>query len=227
MAPVSDLDPIVPAKHPAVELLVDYAAGAMFEAEALTIALHLDACPSCRQAADLALATGGALLNEIDPAYVPLALLQVTLQEIDEHAPAVTAGKLAGTVPAYARQWPARLRAHLAGRWPRRWRLMPAGFRGLRIPTEGDAARLWMIKMPGGKGPPRHRHREVEWTLVVEGGFTDESGTYAPGDFCYMGKGDIHSMMADPEGCTCLIVTRINPEYLTLKGKLAAPLIKL
>jgi hypothetical protein len=34
-------------------------------------------------------------------------------------------------------------------------------------------------------------------------------------------------MMADPEGCTCLIVTRINPEYLTLKGKLAAPLIKL
>ena len=222
-----DLDHIAPTHHPAAELLIDYASGAMFEAEALAIALHLDLCPDCRRAADVALATGGAFFEAIHPAHVRLALFQVTLQEVDGQPRDAVPDTEIGSAPPYAQQWPARLRAHLARRRPRRWRLMPEGFRALRIPTEGVEARLWVVKMPGGKGPPRHRHRADEWSLVLEGGFTDESGSYAPGDFCYMGTGDVHTMIADPEGCICLILMRTNPQYLTLKGKLAAPLIRL
>lgn len=84
------------------------------------------------------------------------------------------------------------------------------------------------MKAPGGRGPLRHRHVTDEWTVVLEGGFTDETGTYAAGDFAYMGEGDAHRVVAEPgEGCVCLLLVREQPRYLTLAGKLLAPLLRL
>ena len=220
-------DPIqkAPTHHPPGELLIDYAAGSASEAEALMMAVHLDACPECRRSVDLALAVGGALLDSIAPARPSPSLFQRTLQAID--ATPVETDVSARPVPAMAANWPAPLRAHLARKPTGVWRHLPAGFRALRIPA-ADAGRLWIMKAPGGRGPLRHRHVSDEWTVVLEGGFTDETGTYAAGDFAYMGEGDEHTMVAERgEGCVCLLLMREQPRYLTLVGKLLAPLLRL
>ena len=63
---------------------------------------------------------------------------------------------------------------------------------------------------------------------MLEGGFTDETGIYAAGDFAYMGSGDEHTMVAEPgEGCVCVLLIRENPRYMTLMGKLLAPFLQL
>ncbi len=206
---------------------MDYAAGALSDAEALMVGLHLDACPACHADANAAFAIGGALLDAIPPARLPTSLFQRMLTVINngmDHSQSYAAFP----VPAFAHRWPQRLRAHLARHPTAHWRWLPAGFRALRVPVEDEVKRLWLMRAPGGRGPLRHRHHDAEWTLVLQGGFTDETGTYAAGDFAIMDAGEQHEVTAEPgEGCVGLILLRSNPEYLTLPGKILAPLLKL
>ena len=222
-----DITGTAPTHHPPTELLVDYATGAMSDGEALMVGLHLDACPSCRRGVIAALTLGGTFLEDITPARVPPSLFQRTLAAIDA-AEDRAGSEAAAPVPNFAAGWPERLRAHLARRPVGAWRWLPAGFRALRVPVEDELKRLWVMVAPGGRGPLSHRHLHEEWTVVLEGGFSDETGIYAAGDFAYMDTGDEHRLTAEPgEGCVCLILLRSNPEYLTLPGKLLAPLLRL
>jgi putative transcriptional regulator len=226
MATSFDTSRAAPTHHPSGELLLDYAAGAMSSAEALLMEMHIQACAECRKASDAAMAIGGSLLDTIEPAHLPPSLFQQTLQAIDalDMSPAMPVRQ----VPAFAAKWPSPLRRHLATSPLAKWRKLPAGFRALRVPFKDTSSRVWIMDAPGGRGPLRHGHVADEWTVVIEGGFTDETGTYAAGDFALMGSGAEHTMIAEPgEGCVCAILIRENARYLTLTGKLLAPFLKL
>ena len=226
MENTSDTSQLAPTHHPPGEFLIDYAAGALSQAESLLIALHLDFCPDCRRMADTALATGGALLDAIVPLSLPPTAFQRTLQAIEALPKSVEA--VIRSAPTFAVKWPAALRDHLASSPLAKWRKMPAGFRALRVPFKDQSSRVWIMDAPGGRGPLSHSHVADEWTVVLQGGFSDETGTYAVGDFAFMGSGDEHTMIAEPgEGCVCVILIRENARYLTLMGKLLAPLLKL
>jgi len=217
---------VAPTHHPSGEFLIDYATGALSSAESLLIALHLDFCPDCRRAADVAQEVGGVLLDTIAPLTLPPTAFQRTLQAIDALPPSVES--VIGSAPTFAVKWPAVLRNHLASSPVSKWRKLPAGFRALRVPFKDQSSRVWVMDAPGGRGPLRHSHVADEWTVVLQGGFTDETGTYAAGDFAYMGSGDEHTMVAEPgEGCVCVLLVREQPRYLTLAGKLLAPLLRL
>lgn len=227
MENMSDISVAAPTHHPPGELLIDYAAGALSPAERLLIALHLEACADCREAAHVALSAGGALLDAIEPMALRPTAFQRVLQAIDGDAP-VSIETVIGSAPTFAVKWPAPLRDHLAATGHAPWRKLPAGFRALRVPFEDEASRVWVVSAPGGRGPLAHSHVADEWTVVLEGGFTDETGTYAAGDFAYMGVGDQHRMIAEPgEGCVCVLLVREKPRYLTLMGKLLARLLAL
>jgi putative transcriptional regulator len=215
-----------PTHHPSGEFLIDYAAGALSPAESLLIAVHLDFCSDCRRAAHVAHQIGGTLLDTIVPLALPPTAFQRTLQAID--APPMSVEAVIRSAPTFAVEWPAVLRDRLASSQLSRWRKLPAGFRALRVPFEDRSSRVWVMDAPGGRGPLRHSHVADEWTVVLQGGFTDETGTYAAGDFAYMGSGDEHTMVAEPgEGCVCVLLVREQPRYLTLAGKLLAPLLRL
>jgi len=226
MENVSDMAVAAPTHHPAGELLVDYAAGTLSQAEALLISLHLEFCAECRHAASVALDVGGALLEAIEPIVLAPSAFQRTLQAID--AAPVSIDSVIRSAPTFAVSWPAPLRNRLAAVPPAGWRKLPAGFRALRVPFKDQSSRVWVMNAPGGRGPLRHTHVADEWTVVLQGGFSDETGTYAAGDFAYMGSGDEHTMVAEPgEGCLCVVLVREPPRYLTLMGKLLAPLLRL
>jgi putative transcriptional regulator len=217
---------VAPTHHPFSELLIDYTTGALSQAESMLIAMHLDFCAECRRSADIVQAVGGALLDTIAPLQLPPSTFQRTLQAIDATPKSVEA--LIRSAPTFALKWPAVLRNHLAVSPPGEWRKLPAGFRALRVPFKDPSSRVWVMKAPGGRGPLRHTHVADEWTVVLEGGFSDETGIYATGDFAFMGSGDEHTMIAEPgEGCVCVILVRENARYLTLMGKLLAPLLRL
>ena len=53
-----------------------------------------------------------------------------------------------------------------------------------------------------------HSHRGMEYTLVLRGGFTDETGSYGPGDFQVASPDVKHNPVADDgEDCVNLSVT--------------------
>jgi putative transcriptional regulator len=213
---------LVPTHHPPAELLLDYATGASSAAEALLLATHLAVCAECRTAIRACEAIGGSLLDAMTPARLPPSLLNRTLAAIDLSDDAIASDPLPVDVRA-------PLRAYLDSRkTPLRTRRLPLGFRATRLPFTGTTDRVWLMTAPGGRGPLRHRHVADEWTVVLEGGFSDEDGAYAAGDFAYVEADSQHRLIAEPdEGCTCLVLVRRPPIYLTLAGRLIAPFVNL
>jgi putative transcriptional regulator len=220
-------NPTAPTHHPPDEILIDYASGAVSEAESLMVDVHLDACPQCRRTVQAAFAIGGALLDSISPASLPNSLFDRTMQAIAAMEPVSVRMPVAPAPPSFA-AWPTPLRNRLSSHPPGAWRRLPAGFRALRVPFADQSSHMLVLKAPGGRGPARHSHVSDEWTVVLEGGFSDETGTYAAGDFGYMGKGDEHRIVAEPgEGCVCLLLIRDRPRYLTLAGKIMALMLRI
>ena len=87
------------------------------------------------------------------------------------------------------------------------------------------AIRARLLRGVPGAETGAHRHAGLEYTLVLKGGFSDETGTYAPGDLQVM-EGDMrHNPVADPgEDCINLAVTTAPLKFESLLQKIVAPL---
>ncbi len=204
------------SRHPAPdELLLDYAAGALPDGPALAVALHVALDPRSQRTVDRLNAVGGALierepvaeLGAIDDAVLEKALAR--LEEVPvEPRPAVPRRR------HQAFEWaPAPLVPHL--RPGMDWRRVMGKFDEIRLDLPGDFHRVSLLRLESGRGLPEHKHAGYEYTVVLQGGYTDETGNYGVGDFA-VGPGDHrHEPIADPgEPCIALIVVE-NPIVLT------------
>lgn len=220
----------MPRHHPPAELLIDYVNGGLTDAETLVIESHLALCATCPRVVRSMLSIGGAFLDSIKPADLPVDLFNRTLAAIGRgtkrwpDGPArqdddISAGLYAAGIGA---DWPAPLRVRIAGDTQARWRRLPGGFRALPVACREAKTRVQVIKAPGGRGLFRHAHDRDEWTLVLEGGYSDERGVYAAGDFVVAERGYAHRVIAEPgAGCVCVLLTRVRPRYTTWLGQLA------
>ncbi len=187
--------------HPEEALLLAHAAGSLDPAMMLIVATHLHFCTECRAQAVLGATLGGALLEEVQPAPLAPDALARTLARLD--APVAPVSR-----PASNDNTPPALRAFLGRDLSAVcWRAMgpQLGYRTLY--RKGDLA-LRLLRGSPGSDVGSHSHRGQEYTLVLRGGFSDETGAYGPGDF-QAAAGDVtHNPVADPgEDCINLAVT--------------------
>ncbi len=204
-----------PTRHPPAELLIDYAGGALSEPELLMIVTHLASCETCRGAIDACDAVGGALLDALEPAPLPPDLLNRALTAID---------LLELETESAMKPLEFLEKSLVDGRWTK----LAGGYGKMRV-SRGDASgRVWLLKAPAGKSLLRHRHVGDEWTVVMQGAFTDETGTYRTGDFALLENGFEHRPKAElGEDCICLIMVRETPRYLGAIGRLMTPFARL
>jgi putative transcriptional regulator len=202
--------------HPEEALLLDYASGAADEGLALVIATHLCFCPACRETVAMAEAMGGAMLD----AAVPLRsdALAATLARLDDAAPAAPAPRSKDGTPSPLR--------HLLGGdiADVRWRAMgpKLGYRNL---YRRGGTRVRLLKGAPGADTGIHGHKGREYTLVLRGGFTDETGSYGPGDLQVASPETVHNPIADAgEPCINLAVTTAPLRFDALVPRLAARL---
>lgn len=86
------------------------------------------------------------------------------------------------------------------------WQKTAPGIQRLTLNT-GSEAEAEIYRIEPGTAVPRHSHEGSEFTLVVSGGFTDETGSYGPGDLTVKGPEDTHQPVADQgEVCFTLAV---------------------
>lgn len=87
-----------------------------------------------------------------------------------------------------------------------KWQGLTQGIRRLKLET-GSQAEIELYRIEPGCTVPRHSHAGSEFTLVVAGGFSDESGSFGPGDISLKGPNDIHQPTGDMDGvCYALAV---------------------
>jgi len=188
--------------HPDEELLLAYAGGASGEAMSLLVATHLAFCDQCRRAVAEAESMGGALMEALEPAALKPGALSATMARLDEAPPPAPARPLSRDGV------PGPLRPYLSGGFAALpWRRMGERLAYLPLFRRGGM-RVKLLRGVPGTDTGWHSHRGTEFTLVLQGGFTDATGSYAPGDLQVAADELWHNPVADPgEDCINLSVT--------------------
>jgi putative transcriptional regulator len=214
--------------HPAEDLLIDYATGALGEAEGLVVATHLALCPDCRATVAAYEAMGGAMLDGIEPEPVGGDLLDRVMARLDETPPAPirrAAVRIAsvGLAPVIPRP----LRDYVAGDLGDiTWKPVMRGLDEHRIACPGGA-KVRLMRIRAGVSMPQHTHKGREMTLVLAGGFTDDTGHFLRGDLSLTDGTVDHVPTADDDGdCVCLAVTDAPLRLTGPIGRLFNPFIR-
>ncbi len=204
------------SRHPAPEeLLLDYAAGSLPAGPELAVALHVALDPEAQQTVERLGALGGALLEREPATGMGAGLdaaLERTLARLDDVPVEPKPAPPRRRHPGF--DWaPAPLVPHL--RPGMDWRRVMGKFDEIRLDLPGDFHRVSLLRLESGRGLPEHKHSGYEYTVVLQGGYTDETGNYGVGDFA-VGPGSVrHEPIADPgEPCIAMIVVE-KPIVLT------------
>ena len=206
--------------HIGEDTLLAYASGSADEATALLVATHVTLCPGCRGALADAEAIGGALLEgEAESALAGDAWQRVLGRLDQEPSPPV--------VPPVAGLIPAPLCAYLGTADPAalEWRWIGPGVRGVRIPVRGGRSRAILLRIGAGRRMPAHGHGGNELSLVLAGGYLDETGQYLRGDVQEATPEVRHQPTVDQDGpCLCLHISdaplRFRAWWARLGGRL-------
>lgn len=70
---------------------------------------------------------------------------------------------------------------------------------------------------------PEHQHKGYELTLLLDGSFSDEMGTYGKGDFIWLDSEQKHSPFTE-EGCLCYAVQDAPLHFISGMSKVLNPL---
>jgi putative transcriptional regulator len=205
------------------ELLLDWAAGALAPGPALAVAVHVALDPQARRSAERLGALAAALLEDEAEAGLDDGALERTLARLDR-VPVEPRPVAAARRPGF--DWaPPALARHLGP--GAAWRSAFGGFAEIRLSLPGDDHRIALLRLPPGRGLPPHRHAGAEYTVVLQGGYSDATGNYGVGDFAVGPGPEQHEPIADPgPPCIALIVLE-QPIVLTGRwGRWLNPLVR-
>lgn len=91
--------------------------------------------------------------------------------------------------------------------------------------ADGTSARLLAVDP---RTPlPEHGHGGNEYTIVLQGGFADETGTYTQGDVAELDENVTHRPVVGNEPCLCLVVTGAPLRFTQALPRLLQPLFGL
>lgn len=193
------------------ELYSAYAAGCIDPAFALMLEAQSLMRADVRSSVALSEMISGSFLDAAPAARLSDGALDRTLALIDamEAPPRIerAAGQAAGDALSELLSLPEPVRgAAIDAAGKQGWQMMGVGLKRLKLDV-GSAMEVELYRINAGSKIPRHSHGGNEFTMVLSGGFSDESGSYGPGDVCVNGPNDTHQPVADEdEVCYALAV---------------------
>ena len=205
--------------HISDPLLASYAAGSLSWPFALVVAAHVSLCDECRARLGAHEAAGAAAMQAVPPVDVSDGAKSALMARLDDPAPEMASPARAGIYPAPV--------VVAMGRAVPRWRPVGGGVQQaiLRRGGEGSAR---LLKIPPRQAVPDHGHRGLEMTLVLQGSFADEDGTFAAGDVEIADEAVEHSPVAGPGApCICLAATEAPLRFRSLVPRLLQPLLRI
>ncbi len=211
------------SNHPSEELLAAYSAGSLPLSQALCIAAHLEQCHSCMHELQQLNRVGSELMQQLEPAPAPERLKQEMLERLDslddDSCEAVFDGD--PSIPRCLRKFVA------SGYGNMRWRRVSPGIQTVELCRDSNGARVELLKIKPGSAAVTHSHSADEYTVILEGSFSDEHGLYRKGDFLVKHANERHTPVATLDSeCICLAVTEGPIQLTGFFGRLLNPLIR-
>ena len=209
--------------HPDSNTLVEFSSGTLPVAHSVCVSTHLDHCSECRSKLAKLDDLGGAMLENGTAESVSSSVFDAVMLRLDEVSPEPAANDAtAASLSSMVKKIRSGATADL------NWRRVT---KSLRIASLGDvpgASEVSVYHISEGGKIPQHNHSGTEMTLVLSGGFSDETGTYHAGDFLVREAGDIHAPTALPGGdCICLAVLESPLKFTRWHYRWLNPLLQL
>lgn len=193
--------------HLQPETLMAHAAGTLPAAMALVVGCHIEGCARCRREMQSAESIGGRVLESMPAKPLTEGARNAVLARLDT---AVTAApQSAVSVPladaAQGSFLPRMLKSllNIDDYNQLKWRKLAPGIEKFNLPlTEGKS---FLLRIGAGLAMPVHTHKGSELTLLLQGGYHDELGSFHVGDVADLDGSTEHQPVAfDDEACICL-----------------------
>lgn len=205
------------------EVYSNYAAGCLDPAFCLLVETQSALRPDVARAVARAETIAGVFFETEDAAALSAGAIDKAFAMIDAFEsgarPDATAVHLAGEGLDELLALPEPLReTALQSFQSQKWQGLTQGIRRLKLDT-GSEAEVELYRIEPGCTVPKHSHSGSEFTLVVAGGFSDESGSFGPGDISLKGPEDTHQPTGDMDGvCFALAVREGGLRFTGLLG---------
>ena len=215
--------------RPPEELLVGYATGSLPEPIALVVASHAALCAETATEIRRLEGVGGTLLEDIAPAALKADALDRALASLDFAEAAPRPAPHPGATAEARALLPAPVWPYIKGDLANlKWRQRSAGIETAELIADGSKRSAFLIRIKAGTSLPRHTHRGLELTLVLEGAYGDASGSFARGDLQVADPSIDHQPIAqEGEDCICLAALEAPIWFTGPIGRLANPFMKL
>jgi putative transcriptional regulator len=209
--------------HPKDELLTSYSAGSLPLSQALCISAHLEHCPGCVQKLQRLNRLGSTLMQNLKPAAVSSELKAHLLERLDALVEEDDKMPYSGdpSIPRCLHQFIDSDYADLE------WRKISPDIHSVELCRDSNGARVELLKIRPGGSASTHTHLGDEYTVILEGSFSDEQGVYRRGDFLLRDRNDRHTPVATRDReCICLAVTEGPIQFTGFFSRMLNPLIR-
>ena len=212
------------SNHPQKELMAAYSAGSLPLSQALCISTHLEHCTECVRKLQRLNHVGSELMQQLKPAPVSSELrdkLFARLDSLTEESVEKVDKKSDSTVPKCLQQFVNN------GFDKLQWKRVSADIQSVQLCRDSNGARVELLKIRPGGSAIKHTHLGDEYTVILEGAFSDESGLYGEGDFLFRDNSDEHTPVATQHReCLCLAVTEGPIQFTGVFSRLLNPFVR-
>jgi putative transcriptional regulator len=210
--------------HPDTHLLVEFANGSCDWALAILVNTHLDHCRHCRHQIQQLEQFGAVLLTSGPQAPVDDTCLEKLWRRIDEFPTPTPPTPAAISAPS--QDLPALLQRLINPH--ARWQKISKHLKQQRLKTGQDKYEVALQSIKSGGQVSTHDHRGMEYTVVLQGSFSDADGIYCTGDFVQRQPGQIHKPTASQnEDCLCLTAVEQPVRLTHWLGRLINPFLRI
>lgn len=233
--------------HPSLDLLTEYASGSVTLSKALAVSTHLEHCKHCRDQVRKLEQVGAELfstpsvpsgVNQLDQLKANL-LSKIAIDKQPNNVQVNSASKStaiekrhlsAKEHPSLKEQYkvPKSLRQLIPTAYDRlKWMKLSPAVQIATLSNEKDGTQIALTRIKAGAFIPSHTHTGDEYTLVLEGAFSDESGVYKKGDFISRDARHKHKPVVTKDAeCICLTITEAPIEFTGWITRLLNPLVR-
>jgi putative transcriptional regulator len=196
--------------HPDIELLLKYSSGQLEPSLAVAVALHQKNCEACQIRISELEVIGGetletsAALNKDKPSVV--------IGEFDKLFADIESLPEGSVITDYDDLAVAQSDLPLVdqlnnGRFEElNWQRVSPNIWRASIAMNDPSFEVELLKFSANTKIPKHTHEGKEFTLVLQGGFSDHQDKYSKGEFIVQDQSIEHQPTAGKYGCICLAV---------------------
>ena len=196
-------------------LLLDYATGSLSRPLELLVETHLAMNEKSSRSMRMLMQLGGILLEDAEPVSLSENALQNVMAQLGQFDK--DTDEMYAEVNEHSEWLPHPIASYVPeSDCNKSWRRAGIGIVETNIDFGEAGGQAKVYRIASGRAVPIHTHTGAEVTLVLSGGFTDETGSYGPGDIAIQEAGSEHQPVADDDG-ECMVLA-VNEGEIKLTG---------